>query len=246
MWIYKIINTKNGKALIGQTVKKKAEYRWMTHKWCLENEVHGNSYFQNAWKKYGKDVWQFEIIEKCESLKELNEKEDYYIEHFDTLAPNGYNLKRGGDNYTLSEYAKEKLSRRLKQAWKKNPNYKCRVYGSIVNPNGKIYEMVINMEQFCREHDLNAKVMRQVATGEKKSYKGWTCSLYKEKYSDSAVKYRIGSAMRGKKHTKSSNIKRSESLKKMFAARDKKLEKLRAKRISSSLKEYYRTKNNGD
>lgn len=45
--------------------------------------------------KYGIENFNFEILEEC-SKNELNDKERYYIQKYNTLAPNGYNLQKGG------------------------------------------------------------------------------------------------------------------------------------------------------
>lgn len=48
-----------------------------------------------AMKKYGVDVFTFEILEEC-TQEELNQKEVFYIEKYDSYH-NGYNLSLGGD-----------------------------------------------------------------------------------------------------------------------------------------------------
>lgn len=45
--------------------------------------------------KYGIENFNFKILEEC-SKSELNDKERYYIQKYNTLAPNGYNLQKGG------------------------------------------------------------------------------------------------------------------------------------------------------
>ena len=44
----------------------------------------------------------------------------------------------------------------------------------LVNPNGEIFE-IRNLEQFCKEHQLDASTMGKVARGKYKARKGWTC-----------------------------------------------------------------------
>ena len=58
--IYKIVNKKNNKVYIGQSVNIKQ--RWALHKSELRNKYHENVYLQNAWNKYGKDNFIFEPI----------------------------------------------------------------------------------------------------------------------------------------------------------------------------------------
>lgn len=51
----------------------------------------------NAIKKYGKDSFETFIIAEASSQEELNKLEAHYIQHLNTLVPNGYNLLSGGD-----------------------------------------------------------------------------------------------------------------------------------------------------
>lgn len=90
--IYEIINTKNGKKYIGQSIN--IEDRWKKHQQELKTQKHSNNYLQKAWNKYGSNSFIFKIIEKC-SREELNEKELFWIKEKDTYN-NGYNLDKGG------------------------------------------------------------------------------------------------------------------------------------------------------
>jgi hypothetical protein len=48
------------------------------------------------------------------TLKEANRLETHYIDTLGTLAPDGYNLKKGGDNNEWCDEAKEAQSERMK------------------------------------------------------------------------------------------------------------------------------------
>lgn len=54
-----------------------------------------SSPFYSALRKYGKENFYFEILEECQ-IKDLNEKEKYWIQYYDTFH-NGYNATEGGD-----------------------------------------------------------------------------------------------------------------------------------------------------
>jgi len=101
--IYKIKNLINNNLYIGQAIN--IEERWKDHKWELNNNKKCNKYLQNAWNKYGKDNFEFSIIEECEEDK-LNEKEIYYISYYDSYN-NGYNLTKGGDGSRGLKWSKE-------------------------------------------------------------------------------------------------------------------------------------------
>ena len=82
--IYKITNLINGKSYIGQSVQ--IERRWKEH--LIPS---ANSLIAQSIKKYGKENFNFEILEECQQ-KELNQKERYWIQYFNTIKPNGYNV----------------------------------------------------------------------------------------------------------------------------------------------------------
>lgn len=93
--IYKITNIINGKSYIGQSTD--IHRRWrneITDSKCISS--HSYDYpLMRAFRKYGVDNFKFEIIEECNS-EELNQKEMYWIDYFDTFF-HGYNQTLGGD-----------------------------------------------------------------------------------------------------------------------------------------------------
>ena len=54
-------------------------------------------------RKYGVDNFHIEIIKQC-PREELNYYEKYYIEKYNTFAPNGYNATLGGDGTLRYDY----------------------------------------------------------------------------------------------------------------------------------------------
>lgn len=72
------------------------------------NNVNNHSYdypLMRAFRKYGVDNFKFEIIEECE-VEELNQREIYWIDYFDTFF-HGYNQTLGGD--TTARQPKENV-----------------------------------------------------------------------------------------------------------------------------------------
>ena len=107
--IYKIENLANGKIYIGQAIN--IENRWKGHKKELKNNKHCNKHLQNAWNKYGKENFNFEIIEECEEDK-LTEREQYWIDFYGGLnSSNNYNKRNASPKGHLSEESKLKVSR---------------------------------------------------------------------------------------------------------------------------------------
>ena len=103
--IYKITNSINGKSYIGQSTD-------INRRWRMEiadsNNVNSHSYdypLMRAFRKYGVDNFKFEIIEECNN-EELNQKEIYWIDYFDTFF-HGYNQTLGGD--TTARQPKENI-----------------------------------------------------------------------------------------------------------------------------------------
>ena len=90
--IYKIQNIENNKIYIGQSVD--IAQRWREHRSdALTNR--DNSILHKAIKKYGEFNFSYEIIEEC-LKEELDEKEIYWINYFNSMIPNGYNQTPGG------------------------------------------------------------------------------------------------------------------------------------------------------
>lgn len=94
--IYKIINLNNNKVYIGRS--NNIERRWKDHLRYSNNpssrEYH--SPLHRAIRKYGIDSFKLEILEET-LLEDLNSKEQYWIEHFQShLSDKGYNLTLGG------------------------------------------------------------------------------------------------------------------------------------------------------
>jgi len=107
-FIYKIVNKINGMIYIGQTIKS-VEERWRNHKQSASN-CH---YLKNAFKKYGIDHFDFKIICICFD-EELDKFEIQYIKSLNTLVPNGYNIRAGGNGGLHNEETKKKISNTLK------------------------------------------------------------------------------------------------------------------------------------
>jgi group I intron endonuclease len=115
MIIYKATNNINGKSYIGQT-KNKLKKRQREH---LEYSRKKNvkTLFGKSIKRYGFDNFTWEILEKCNTQKELNLAEIWYIKHFNTLnIKNGYNMTLGsiggncGNQFTkLSKNERSKI-----------------------------------------------------------------------------------------------------------------------------------------
>lgn len=186
--IYKYTSP-SGKSYIGQTNNiKRRENKHKTENGCRA--------FAAAIAKYGFDNFTREILLENLSLDDANIKEEYYIRIFNTLSPNGYNLTTGGDNKVRSEEYKQALSKaltgkkhtpesiakmKLAKGGENHPRYgkfgkdspiskTCK----ITFPDGHV-EIVVGLNAFCKEHNLDQGHMGKCASGKYKQHKGFMC-----------------------------------------------------------------------
>ena len=120
----------NEKKYFGQTINIKE--RWNYHKNCNDN-----TYIHRAIRKHGWDNFKKEVICKCGDKLSLGLMEDFCIQVFNTLAPNGYNLKRGGVHGKRPNHSKRMMGEN-NSMWGKmgenSPMYGVRKFGKD-NPN---------------------------------------------------------------------------------------------------------------
>lgn len=103
MLIYKITNTINGRVYIGQTIGSLAK-RWNEHSTSTKN-----SPMYNAFRNYGRENFKIEPLCSALSPESLNYLEQYFIDHYKSMSPLGYNLTSGGDSaYIRSDESREK------------------------------------------------------------------------------------------------------------------------------------------
>jgi len=96
----------DGRSYIGQTICS-LKKRIREHK-CRSRML--KYHFQRAIDKYGFDSFKWEIIENCFSIDELNSAEEKWITNFNSIE-NGFNIKKGGNNHSMSEDSRLKLSK---------------------------------------------------------------------------------------------------------------------------------------
>ena len=105
--VYLIRNIKNGKVYVGQTNNLKL--RKQNHFADLKANIHHNKHLQSAWNKYGKENFEFEVLEEC-SLDKLNEVELYWIKYYESYNRRfGYNFELGGNNSPQTQETRDKI-----------------------------------------------------------------------------------------------------------------------------------------
>ena len=119
--IYIIKNYINNKVYIGQSVN--AKERFSKHisdaKYSRDNQL-----IHKAMIKYGKDNFYYEILES--QIENYDEREQYWIEYYNSLAPNGYNIAIGGKGvgngiqHPASKIKDEKILQKIYRELKEN------------------------------------------------------------------------------------------------------------------------------
>ena len=107
MIIYKITNRINGKIYIGQTIRS-LEKRWEAHQY-----QDGCTHLHRAIQKYGATNFTVEQIDVACDRGELDQKEQFWIRHYDSMAPKGYNLQTGGKHCEFSNETRQKIRLKL-------------------------------------------------------------------------------------------------------------------------------------
>lgn len=181
MIIYKAVNKVNNKIYIGKTIQSLNERKNQHYKKC-EWERNPNSIFYKAIRKYGKENFEWGIIEKCNSEEELNQREKHFIKKFKSLIDeNGYNISTGGtggDNISNHPNLKEICNKKRKSMKGKNAGDKNaakrpevrkkisetikKLYkGGIDSPTNKTWKIIFPngdvyitkyLRGFCEEH----------------------------------------------------------------------------------------------
>jgi hypothetical protein len=118
--IYIIKNLTNQKIYVGQAVshilnhKRYRPYgrngRFRTHiSEAFSTKKHQCHYLNNAIRKYGVESFEVELVENC-LIENANERETFHIQRYNSVFPNGYNLKIGGTVFVHSDESKRRVS----------------------------------------------------------------------------------------------------------------------------------------
>ena len=100
-YIYLITDTTNGKQYVGQ------------HHYHIENldpNYHGSGTIISKIYKKRPHTLKEVYLKTCYTQEELDEWEKYYINFYNTLSPNGYNLQEGGRGGLPSDETRRKMS----------------------------------------------------------------------------------------------------------------------------------------
>jgi group I intron endonuclease len=94
--IYRATNSVNRKVYIGQTVENLLQRKAKHFQDAKDKSK--RIVFHKALNKYGKDNFEWDVIDVAKNAEELNNKEIFWIKHFNSHIKNnkGYNMTNGG------------------------------------------------------------------------------------------------------------------------------------------------------
>lgn len=190
--IYLWTNKNTGKHYVGQTIDP--DQRKANHI-CEAFKRGSDYYFHRSLRKHGLDAFTYEVIEENIERCDLNDRENYYIDKYNSIWPNGYNQCRAN---SLDEIAIQKMSETKKRQWleldeeekkrrveilrkanigkPQSENQKKKAAEAnqkewlITHPDGK-QEKIVNLEKYCRDKGWNRNGQSNLVRGK---YRGFT------------------------------------------------------------------------
>lgn len=137
-YIYKITNILNSKVYIGQTRIKNPIVRWADHfnsAFICEYDY----FLYRAMRKNGIENFCFQIIEKDIPIENLNDREMFYINQYQSNDSNyGYNLTLGGQMTHCSKYNKSQVLKVIQDI----KNFPNKTLSKIAQENNMTIETV--------------------------------------------------------------------------------------------------------
>ena len=185
--IYCIENAVNGKGYIGGSDSVKR--RFASHKRQLNNNNHRNRHLQNAWNKYGKDAFRFEILEDVPKEK-LIEVEQQYLDVVKLMKHRYYNISFSSERpdvwvgrkhkpETIEKFRKPKTEEHKKNIslssmgkdGKSNYQYDYTIRSFVNNRTGETFNGT--RCDFYHKYKLSHSHVNSLIYGERKQHKGW-------------------------------------------------------------------------
>lgn len=178
--IYQAINKVNGHSYIGLT-KNGLKLRKRGHYYAAFT-ANSDLYFHRALRKYGDESFEWIVIDRADSLEELNRLEMEYIEHFGTYGDNGYNLTNGGDGQSGVEIPR--ISReRMARAKGGRPFLVFDLHGNYVSTE-------VIQSEFASDNDILVPNVCSVLRGRKNSIGGFIL-FYEDAFSISKLRAKL-------------------------------------------------------
>ena len=190
--IYKATNKINNKVYIGQTIRT-LEERIYYHYYRAANQPEiTHTHFINAIRKYGQEAFQWEIIDSAENKDELDNKEKYWIQYYDSIH-NGYNIQAGGNEQSTAKFL---------IACGAKPFYAYRV-------NGEFLGEFLSCRAFSRQFNVADTHISDVLNKKYNSYCGFIV-IYKEEFTEELLEQRLKKAKQSFRPFIAQNLKTQE------------------------------------
>lgn len=164
MIIYIVECIVNGKVYVGQT-SKGIQHRWQRH--VRSAMINGDTLFCRAIRKHGPEAFKPELLERCESLQQANEREIHWIRVLNAFGEGGYNTTEGGGGcagYIHSKVTKHRISEALKG----------RTFSERHRQN-------LSRAHTGRRHTEEAKQRCRLAAQQRTCPSGCTCGRHKQR-----------------------------------------------------------------
>lgn len=230
MQIYKITNLITGLSYIGKDQSDNDRYMgsgillWNSYrKRFNRNDLNENKRTHHKWVYEQNQIYKYyekTILHECNDKNELCELEKYYIEKYNTIRPNGYNIAAGGEGGCLisgyTEEEKEEWKRKISEATKQamsRPEVQEKFLAAVSNKNEEwkknISEALTGRKGTPMSENTKEK-LRQINAGN--TYGLGNKSRTGQHNSEETNK-RISESLKNVVHTGEWNKKVSESLK---------------------------------
>lgn len=156
-YIYLLTNKINEMKYVGQTVRTIKD-RFDGH---ISDSKHGKNYINRAIKKYGIENFKIEQVDIAYNQEELNLIEGVYMAWFNTLTPNGYNIKNiidGKGRHSKQTIEKMKITNSKPENLKlKSKNGKKSRGKGYLNSSSKYVGVYIKDNKYVSKICLNQK-----------------------------------------------------------------------------------------
>lgn len=230
MQIYKITNLVTGLSYIGKDQTDRSEYMgsgillWNSYrKRFNRDDLDSNKKSHHKWvyeqnKKY--NYYEKTILDTCTDKHKLCELEKYYIEKYNTIRPNGYNIADGGEGGCLiagyTEEEKEDWKRKISESTKKamsRPEVREKFLKSVSNKNEEWKQHISESLTGRKGHPMSDKtkeILRQKNLGNTYGKGNKSRTGY---HNSEEMNKRISEGQKKVVHTEEWNKKVSEGLK---------------------------------
>lgn len=182
-YVYKTTNLLNDKIYIGQ------------HKGNMFDPYYygSGSWFKYIMKRDGKENFKCEILEECDTLELLNEREVYWIEFYQSRNPSiGYNLAKGGEQIVVgcTEQEIKTISKLLYDSTVQNIHdtiMKAQMYGLRIYEKGDEWRPTSNNSNDIKMIAIDNSIIVSFYTKKQLSI----TKHYAEKYNCNYWKYNL-------------------------------------------------------